>query len=77
MTDHLKEYWAQIIAAAGALIWFVRVEAAVRANERELRRQQYQRNEDQAAHKEARQSTNAMLAEVRSDIKELLRRNLT
>lgn len=46
----------------------------MRANARETARLQYQRNEDQAAHKEARQATNVMLGEMRADIKELLRR---
>ncbi|WP_273688973.1 hypothetical protein [Ketogulonicigenium vulgare] len=70
----LKEYWPQLLAVLGFVVWVVRTEAAVHANTRELRRLQHQRNEDQAAHKEARASTNAMLAEVRADIKELLRR---
>ncbi len=72
--DTIKEFWAQIMTVLAVLIWLARLEAAVRANGRELRRMQHQRNEDQAAHREAREATNTMLTEVRADIKELLRR---
>ncbi|WP_273687129.1 DUF2852 domain-containing protein [Ketogulonicigenium vulgare] len=70
----VKEYWPQLLALLAFVVWVVRMEASVQANARELRRLQHQRNEDQAAHREARASTNSMLAEVRTDIKELLRR---
>ncbi|ADO42391.1 hypothetical protein [Ketogulonicigenium vulgare] len=70
----LKEYWPQFAGLLALVVWVVRMEASVQANARELRRLQHQRNEDQAAHKEARASTNSLLTEVRTDIKELLRR---
>ncbi|TQS73287.1 hypothetical protein ERN12_05890 [Rhodobacteraceae bacterium] len=71
----IVKFWAQLAAGVAGIVWIVRVEASVRANDKEIRRLQHQRNEDQAAHKEARAQTNDMLGEVRSDIKELLRRN--
>lgn len=66
--------WAQIISLVALIVWLVRGEAQTQANAREIRRLQAQRNEDQAAQREARRATNDMLAEVRTDIKELLRR---
>lgn len=72
--NELREYWLQGGSVVALIVWLVRLEAAVRANTKEAARLQYQRNEDQAAHKEARQATNVMLGEMRADIKELLRR---
>lgn len=71
--DLLKEYWAQLITGIGLIVWAIRVESQTRANSSEITRLWKQRSEDLAAHKEAREATNEMLAEMRADIKELLR----
>lgn len=70
----LQHAWAQIVALVGIIIWLVRGEAQIRSNASEIRRVWRQREEDLRAHKEARDTTNAMLDEVRRDIKTLLSR---
>lgn len=91
MEELVLRYWQQILAIVVFIVWLIRLETAVKsipqalrsqidANASEIRRLQHQRNEDQQAHKEARQATNDRLEqmwddirETRADIKELLR----
>lgn len=56
------------------MAWSVRIESQTKHNASEIRRLWHQRSEDLAAHKEAREATNALLNEVRNDIKTLLGR---
>ena len=72
--DLLKEFWAQILAGVAVVVWAVRIESSTKANASDIKRLWQQRAEDLASHKEAREATNEMLAEVRADIKELLRK---
>lgn len=72
--DTVREHWAQIVAAVGALVWVLRLEALVRSNSVDITRLREQRNEDLAAARDARNATNEMLREVRADIKTLLRK---
>lgn len=72
--DVLKEFWAFILAGVALVAWSIRLESQTKANTLEIARIWKQRSEDLAAHKEAREATNEMLAEVRADIKELLRK---
>lgn len=74
MSDILAQFWAIIVAALGGLVWLVRLEARGLSNEREIKRLWEQRREDMAAAKEAREATNATLAEIRADVKALLRK---
>ena len=79
-------YWPLVLACAGALIWFVRLEGTVRWFVRELDLMQKQRSEDLDAVRAARGETNALIekmdaklekgfGEIRNDIKELLRQD--
>lgn len=70
----IQSAWAQIVVGVAMIIWAVRAEAQTKANAAEIRRIWRQREEDLRAHKEARETTNAMLDEVRRDIKTLLAR---
>lgn len=70
----IQSVWAQLLALVGLIVWLVRGEAQTKANAAEIRRLWRQREEDLRAHKEARDTTNAMLDEVRRDIKTLLAR---
>lgn len=70
----IQSAWAQIVALLALAVWLIRGEAATKANAAEIRRLWRQREEDLRAHKEARDTTNAMLDEVRRDIKTLLGR---
>ncbi|MFE3836069.1 hypothetical protein [Pseudogemmobacter sonorensis] len=70
----LQSVWVQVSALVALIVWLVRGEAATKANAAEIRRLWRQRDEDLRAHKEARDTTNAMLDEVRRDIKTLLAR---
>lgn len=72
--DILKEYWAVVAGFVGVIVWALRVEAGMKANQGEIKSLWRQRNEDIEAHKFAREETNSMLAEIRADIKALLQR---
>jgi len=61
------------MAFVGFLIWLIRLEARSIENGKEIKRLWYQRKEDLDAAKEARDDTNKMLAEIRDDIKALIR----
>lgn len=70
----IKDFWQFIIAGVALVGWSIRVEQRTNENAREIKRLWLQRTEDLAAHKEARQLTNELLAEMRNDIKTLLGR---
>lgn len=72
--DIIRDYWAQLLAGIGLIVWALRVESNTKANSSEIRRLWNQRAEDLAAHREAREATNSLLNEVRNDIKTLLGR---
>lgn len=64
--------WPAIVALVGIVVWAVRVEAGMKANSSEIRSLWRQRHEDVEAQRKARDETNAMLAEIRKDVKRLL-----
>lgn len=70
----IRAWWVQIGAAIAFVVWLIRLEAAVKANGSELRRVWRQREEDQMAARDARETTNRLLNELRQDIKTLLAR---
>lgn len=82
----LKSYWAVIVGFFSAIVWLVRLEAGMKSNAKDIRSLWTQRKEDQEAARTSRAETNALLhkldtkldaafAEVRGDIKELLKRD--
>lgn len=73
MEDVMNEYWKQIVAAVAFIVWLVRLESKSLNNEKELKRIWQQREEDIATAKDARDQTNEMLREIRTDIKNLIR----
>lgn len=70
----IQSVWAQLLAIVGLIVWLVRGEAQTKANAAEIRRLWRQREEDLRAHKEARETTNELLTELRQDVKTLLAR---
>jgi len=71
------EYLKEILAAGSAfvafLIWLIRLEAKALGNEKEIKRLWQQRKEDLEQAQTSRDETNKMLAEMRSDIKMILK----
>ena len=65
-------YWPVFMAFLAFLIWLIRLEARSVENTKEIKRLWNQRREDMDAAKVAREDTNALLAEIRSDIKALI-----
>ena len=61
-------------AGVAFLIWLVRLESKGLQNERDIKRLWDQRKEDLEAAKASRNETNAMLGEIRDDIKALIAR---
>jgi len=61
-------------AGVAFLVWLVRLESKGLQNEREIKRLWDQRKEDLEAAKASRNETNAMLGEIRDDIKSLIAR---
>ena len=74
LLDILQSVWAELLALVGLIVWLVRGEAQTKANAAEIRRLWRQRDEDQRAHKDALDTTNDLLTELRQDIKTLLAR---
>lgn len=70
----IREFWAFILAGVALVAWSIRLESQTKANTLEIARIWKQRAEDLAAHKEAREATNSILTELRSDIKLILTR---
>lgn len=76
MLDALRDFWHIIVTIGGGLVWLVRLEAGTRANATELTRQRDQRNEDLRDRAASRSEANALLAEIRADIKLLMQRGM-
>ena len=70
--DVLREWWGLIMAGVAGLFWLSRLEWRGLQNEAEIKRMWSQRKEDLASAQRARDETNEMLAEIRTDIKQLL-----
>jgi hypothetical protein len=73
VAQFFQEYAGYIIAACGAIVWGIRLEGRVTENRNELERQRIQRDEDLRSANASRLEVHGMLAEMRSDIKTLLR----
>jgi len=69
----LSKFGWLIGGAIAGIVWLVRLEAIALANRQEIKRLWDQRGEDLNAAKEARDETNKMLSEIRTDVKDLLR----
>ena len=74
MDDVIRSYWVQLTGAVAFVVWLIRLEAAVKSNSTEIRRVWRQREEDQTTARDARETTNRLLDEMRQDIKTLLAR---
>lgn len=72
MTDTLLKFWPVAVGFVGFLVWLIRLEARSVENTKEIKRLWNQRKEDIDAAKQAREDTNAMLKEIRDDIKDLI-----
>jgi len=72
MTDTLLKFWPIAAGFVGFLVWLIRLEARSVENTKEIKRLWNQRKEDIDAAKQAREDTNAMLKEIRDDIKNLI-----
>ena len=73
MMDAVREYWAIIAAALGAVVWLVRLEARGITNAADIKRLWTQRKEDLQSAKDSRDRTDKRLDEIAQDIKTLLR----
>ena len=74
MPEWLTAGWKPLAAGVAFLIWLVRLESKGLQNERDIKRLWAQRKEDLEAAKASRNETNAMLGEIRDDIKALIAR---
>jgi hypothetical protein len=72
MTENILKFWPILVGSVGFLVWLIRLEARSVENTKEIRRLWHQRKEDMDLAKAARDDTNAMLAEIRDDIKALI-----
>ena len=72
MAETLLKFWPILMGFVGFLVWLIRLEARSVENTKEIKRLWNQRKEDMDLAKAAREDTNAMLAEIRDDIKALI-----
>lgn len=73
MSEALLKYWPVATAFVGFLVWLIRLESRSIENNKEIKRLWNQRKEDLDVARQAREDTNRMLAEIRDDIKTILR----
>jgi hypothetical protein len=72
MAETLLQFWPVALGSVGFLVWLIRLESRSIENTKEIKRLWNQRKEDMDLAKAAREDTNAMLAEIRDDIKALI-----
>jgi hypothetical protein len=72
MAETLLKFWPILMGFVGFLVWLIRLEGRSIENTKEIKRLWNQRKEDMDLAKAAREDTNAMLAEIRDDIKALI-----
>lgn len=70
--DLLRDWWGAAVTIIGAIIWLMRLEARSLSNEKEIKRMAEQRKEDMVSAQKQRDDSNAMLTEIRRDVKILL-----
>jgi len=72
MPEWMQDSWKFAAALVAFIVWLVRLEAKGLQNEREIKRLWNQRKEDLEAAREDRQRIHDILAEIQSDIKQLI-----
>ena len=72
MPEWMQDSWKVAAALVAFIVWLVRLEAKGLQNEREIKRLWNQRKEDLDAAREDRQRIHDILAEIQSDIKQLI-----
>ena len=72
MPEWMQDSWKVAAALVAFIVWLVRLEAKGLQNEREIKRLWNQRKEDLEAAREDRQRIHDILAEIQSDIKQLI-----
>ena len=73
MAEIIRDFWGVIAALIGAVAWLVRLESRGITNAAEIKRLWGQRKDDMDAAREGREQVQAMLVELREDVKALLR----
>lgn len=69
--DFVARWWSVMAAVIGVIAWLIRMEAKMVANSREIERMWKQRKEDMQVAKDARDDTNALLRDLREDVRRL------
>lgn len=69
--DFIARWWSAIAAVIGVIAWLIRMEAKMVSNSRDIERLWKQRKEDMQAAKDAREDTNALLHDLREDVRRL------
>jgi hypothetical protein len=72
MMEGIFAYWPVAVSLVAIVVWLVRLEAGSAENTKEIKRLWNQRREDMDASQRARSETNAVLSEIRDDIKSLI-----
>ena len=73
MSEAILKYWPIATAFVGFLVWLIRLESRSIENTKEIKRLWNQRKEDLDLARQSREDTNQMLAEIRDDIKTIMR----
>lgn len=72
--DEIIRWWPIIVAFVASVFWLSRLEWRGLQNSSEIKRLWAQRKEDLESAQRARDETNKILDEIRTDIKELLKK---
>ena len=71
--DIILSFWPIAVGFVAFLVWLIRLEARSVENGKEIKRLWNQRKEDLEMSKQSREEVHKMLAEIRDDIKALIR----
>ena len=69
--DFVARWWSVMAAVIGVIAWLIRMEAKMVSNSRDIERLWKLRKEDMQAAKDAREDTNALLRDLREDVRRL------
>jgi hypothetical protein len=70
--ESIFAYWPIGVSFVAVVVWLIRLEAGSVENGKEIKRLWNQRKEDMDATQRSRSETNAVLSEIRDDIKSLI-----
>ena len=68
----IKDFWFLLVAAAGGLVWMVRLEGGMLSNRRDIKRLEEQRKADMEEARGHRDKVDTRLDGIQADVKHII-----